>query len=117
MEADSVICAEVLEDDEGDQGEQGQVLVTVVVEVHQERTAGGVQAIDARFVCSFADTPVGLAKIEQIGQAFRLANVDVFGAISIHVPDGEAVMEAMLQHRVASDPVIGTEAKLLLVGG
>ncbi len=92
--------------------EEDEVLVAVVVDVHEERLGCAVEDGEARRLCHVLERAVPLVAEEAVGQALGLGDVDVVPAVAVEVAHGHAVMAhaSRLEDRVeARGP--GVEAR------
>ena len=68
---------------------QCQILVTVVVEVYKQRARGVIEPIDTRLTTAVARAAVAVLDIQPVGQAARLAKVDIVQPVPVDVAQGQ----------------------------
>ena len=94
----------------------GEILVTVVVEIDEKRAGGNIAEVEAKVGGGFTNSSVGHSKKKKIGQSFGLAEIKIFEAVLIEVTDGDAVLKSMLESGEPGNPVVGAELETVVPG-
>ena len=74
-----------------------EVLVSVVVQIHEQRRARILQPVHARFVGRLFHRAVGLVHVKLIGQPAVVADVKIVQSVAIGIANGEPVVAVVLQ--------------------
>ena len=108
--------AVVLHQDQVDIQHARQVLVSVVVEIDQQRAARAIKPVDTCRASLVTHRAVGLLNQQPVGHATRLAKVDIVQPVAVDVTDGQPLVtvQRRAQFRLQpTPPVIDTASQLI----